>query len=588
MTGQIPQAFIEDLLSRTDIVDIIGSRITLRRAGANQVTCCPFHSEKTPSFTVSSAKQFYHCFGCGASGDAIQFLTEYEGLSFVEAVEDLASRAGLSVPTDKKDKETTARYTAVYQILSAAADFYQQQLRHHPLAPKAHEYLKSRGFTGKIAKEFGLGLASPSWDGLVSHLGKTSSAIESLLAAGLILKKENGGYYDRFRDRILFPIRDRRGRVVGFGGRVFEGGGEPKYLNSPETLVFNKRNELYGLYEARKGNRALTSLLVVEGYLDVVSLSQFGIKNIVATLGTALTEKHVEVLFKQVSELVFCFDGDKAGKEAAKKSLPLILPQIKEGRRVRFMLLPEKEDPDSYVRKVGRPGFIEAIGKAKHLSDFLFESLTEHLDLHHLDSRAQLITTAKPLLNLLPAGILREMLFARLAELANVETAIATGRGTTSKQKTWGSPKKWVKPRTLPPTPAHRAIALLLRERTLISFINNPNLFRDISVVGADLFCAIVEVLRSDPNIESTEIGSKLPPEYFSQFSYEGLSIIADSIPAGGIEQEFIGALERLRESAEERAVELLLAKAKTGVLSEEEKAHLKNLLEQKEKNRVD
>jgi DNA primase len=586
MTGQIPQSFIEELLARTDIVEIIGGRISLRRAGANFIACCPFHQEKTPSFTVSATKQFYHCFGCGVSGDAIQFLTEHDGLHFVEAVETLASRAGLAMPIETQESNQTARSTPVYEILAIAAAFYQTQLRTHAMAEKAHQYLKKRGLTGQIAKQFGLGFAPPGWDALVKQLGTDQTRIDALILAGLVVKKEAGRYYDRFRDRILFPIRDRRGRVVGFGGRVMGSEGEPKYLNSPETLVFNKGSELYGLYEARLGNRTLTSLLVVEGYMDVVSLAQFGIKNVVATLGTAVTEKQVDALFRQASELIFCFDGDQAGQAAAKRALPLILPHMKEGRRVRFMLLPAGEDPDSLVRKLGQVAFLDRVERASLLSDFLFEDLTAHLDLHHLDSRAQLVTMAKPLIKLVPPGVLQQMLYDRLAELAGVNSQVVQKKYGNQKKNTLSN--RTVRELALPPSPAYQLVAMMLEHRELVLKAGESTEFRGLEIAGANLLCATIEILRFDSTIGIEAFKEQLPESCVSQFSYDALKRIVDRIPLGGVDQEFLGALQNLRGAAQEQAMESLLIKAKTGVLSTDEKAQLKNLLAQREKNRVD
>jgi DNA primase len=586
MTGQIPQSFIEELLARTDIVEIIGGRISLRRAGANFIACCPFHQEKTPSFTVSTTKQFYHCFGCGVSGDAIQFLTEHDGLHFVEAVETLASRAGLAMPIETQESNQTARSTPVYEILAIAAAFYQTQLRTHAMAEKAHQYLKKRGLTGQIAKQFGLGFAPPGWDALVKQLGTDQTRIDALILAGLVVKKEAGRYYDRFRDRILFPIRDRRGRVVGFGGRVMGSEGEPKYLNSPETLVFNKGSELYGLYEARLGNRTLTSLLVVEGYMDVVSLAQFGIKNVVATLGTAVTEKQVDALFRQASELIFCFDGDQAGQAAAKRALPLILPHMKEGRRVRFMLLPAGEDPDSLVRKLGQVAFLDRVERASLLSDFLFEDLTAHLDLHHLDSRAQLVTMAKPLIKLVPPGVLQQMLYDRLAELAGVNSQVVQKKYGNQKKNTLSN--RTVRELALPPSPAYQLVAMMLEHRELVLKAGESTEFRGLEIAGANLLCATIEILRFDSTIGIEAFKEQLPESCVSQFSYDALKRIVDRIPLGGVDQEFLGALQNLRGAAQEQAMESLLIKAKTGVLSTDEKAQLKNLLAQREKNRVD
>jgi len=590
MTGQIPHTFIEELLARTDITDVIGSRVNLRRAGANFVGRCPFHNEKTPSFTVSPTKQFYHCFGCGVSGDAIRFLTEYEGLHFIEAIEVLASRAGLNVPVEKEDeakrKKPIAQTAPIYTILAKAALFYQKQLRQHPFARKAQDYLKSRGLTGQIAKQFSLGFAPPAWDTLVNHLGTNQSCLQELLTAGLVIKKDSGKFYDRFRDRILFPIRDRRGRVVGFGGRIIGADGEPKYLNSPETIVFNKGTELYGLYEARLGNPSLTELVVVEGYMDVVTLAQFGNKNVVATLGTALTEKQVELLFRQAQDLVFCFDGDKAGKEAAKRALPIILSYIKEDRRVRFLLLPDGEDPDSFIRKNGQNAFLEKLRHSTPLSDFLFETLTANLDLNYLDSRAQLITLAKPLIKRLPTGIFQQMLYERLAELSGVDADVIQGKVLFAKKKAETGTKKNVKrPNILPPTPACRAIAMLLKDRSLISCLPSQHNFKLSDGPETSLLYDIIEILKIETTISLEALEQRLFQEKKSQLTFKELLAIANSIPETGIEQEFLGAMQRLQERTQEQAMESLLIKAKTGTLSKDEKAHLKNLLDLKGKN---
>jgi DNA primase len=585
MSGHIPQSFIEDLLTRVDIAEVIGGRISLRRAGANFIARCPFHTEKSPSFTVSPTKQFYHCFGCGATGDAIKFLTEYEGLHFVEAVETLASRVGLTVPAEKSEEQTTStRYAALYTILSEASQFYREQLRKHPAAKRAHDYLKSRGITGEIAKQFGLGFAPSAWDTLVKQLGSKPERVKDLISAGLVIQKEEGRYYDRFRERILFPIRDRRGRVVGFGGRIISKEGEPKYLNSPETPVFNKGSELYGLYEARTQNRSLSNLLVVEGYLDVVSLAQFGVKNSVAALGTSLTDKHIKVLFNQVSEVVFCFDGDNAGKAAAKRCLPLILPHMKEGRRVKFMILPEGEDPDSYIQKEGPVAFLDRVQRASTLSDFLFESFSAGLDLTHLDNRAQLVTLTKPLIGLLPNGVFQQMMYDRLAELTHVDSAVVQGKRPAAK---WTGPKvRGNTPQVLPPNPAIRAAAMLLKNRELLALIQGVDEFSTADTPGTRLLCAIIKILQGDQDISAEEMVEKLTPDCIGQFTLKELQGISDAIPEAGIQQEFLGALHRLRERAKDQAMESLLIKAKTGVLTLEEKTHLRNLLDQKEKSR--
>lgn len=584
MTGQIPPVFIEELLARTDIVELLRERIQLRRAGANYLGRCPFHNEKTPSFSVNPVKQFYHCFGCGAGGDAIRFITEYDGLQFVEAVEWLANRAGLSIPTEKqkKDNHIAERAAPIYGILLEASICYQTQLRHHALAASVHDYLKKRGLTGNIAKQFSLGFAPPAWDTLRSQLGTTPERLAALLAAGLIVqKKDSDHFYDRFRDRVMFPIRDRRGRVVGFGGRVMTQEGEPKYLNSPETFVFSKGQELYGLYEARLNNRALSNLVVVEGYLDVLSLVQAGITNVVAALGTALTERHVDLLFRQVSELIFCFDGDKAGLGAAKRALPFILPHMKEGRRVRFMILPAGEDPDSCVRKEGRASFLERMHHAVALTDFLFETLTENLDLNHLENRAQLITLAKPLLKLLPTGVLKEMLYDRLAQLARVDRGIMQEKSGDLKRVSGGS-RVGNKPIPLPANPAQRAIAMLLKHRGLLAKVGNLEELCHSDVPDVNLLCRIIGILKKQPALSIEAIMADLPSDYVSQFPYSELTTLVDSLPENGIEQEFLGSLKRLRDRAYEEATAVLLLKAKSNALSFEEKERLKRLLEWK------
>jgi len=334
MAGPIPQDFIDQLLARVDIVDVVGSRVPLKKAGREFTACCPFHTEKTPSFTVSPVKQFYHCFGCGEHGTAIGFLMAYDRMTFPEAVEELARQVGLEVPHEERPERRGPDPQPLYDVLERAAQHYQQQLRRHPEAQRAIQYLKGRGLSGETAAAFGLGYAPPGWDNLLGAHGTDAEAVKRLDLAGLLAEGSGGKRYDRFRDRIMFPIRDARGRVIGFGGRVL-GDAKPKYLNSPETPVFHKGRELYGLYEARRVPGAIERLLVVEGYMDVIALAQHGIGNAVATLGTATTTEHLERIFKTAPEVVFCFDGDRAGREAAWKALNAALPQLREGREAR-------------------------------------------------------------------------------------------------------------------------------------------------------------------------------------------------------------------------------------------------------------
>ena len=389
MSGRIPQDFIDDLIERADIAEVIGSRIQLKKHGREFKAPCPFHSEKTPSFTVSPQKGFYHCFGCGAHGTALGFLMEFDRLEFPEAVEELAHMLGLEVPRQEQVEKRTP-VSPVYEALTEAARLYRQALKTHPAAV---EYLKSRGLTGETVRAFGIGYAPPGWDYLLRHLADNEDKHRHFLSAGLIAERDSGGYYDRLRDRVVFPIRDSRGRTVGFGGRTM-GNDEPKYLNSPETPVFHKGRELYGLYEARQRERKLRRILVVEGYMDVVSLAGHGIFDVVGTLGTATTPEHLRRLLRATEEVTFCFDGDRAGRDAAWRALLTSLPEMREGRQVRFLFLPDGEDPDSIVRTEGAERLIKRMDNTLPLSDYLFRELKAQTDTDSMDGRARLAELA--------------------------------------------------------------------------------------------------------------------------------------------------------------------------------------------------
>ncbi len=410
MAGRIPQAFIDDLLARVDVVDVIDARVPLKKQGANQVACCPFHDEKTPSFSVSPTKQFYYCFGCGASGTALGFLMEYERIGFVEAVETLAGSIGVEVPREGGGPAPDAGRERDFALLAEAERFYRQQLRN---TPQAIAYLKERGVSGETAARFGLGFAPAGWQHLLEHLGERDR--EELLRSGLINQhEESGRIYDRFRGRVMFPIRDRRGRPIAFGGRVLDDG-VPKYLNSPETALFHKGRELYGLYEAQRARRTPPRLLVVEGYMDVVMLAEHGIDYAVATLGTSMSERHVERLFSVVGEAVFCFDGDEAGRQAAWRALTNTLPALSDGREARFLFLPEGDDPDSMVRREGPEAFERRLDQARPLADFLIDRLKAEVDTTSVGGRARLAADAGPLLARMPAGVYHDLLLERLA-----------------------------------------------------------------------------------------------------------------------------------------------------------------------------
>lgn len=428
-TGSIPRSFIESLLARADVVQVINQRVPLKKAGNNYKACCPFHDEKTPSFNVSQTKQFYHCFGCGASGDAIKFLMDYDGLSFVEAVEALAAQYGMQVPREKlspakqkQQQERQQKQRDLYDVMHLVAKFYRHQLRDHPASEQAKAYLRDRGLSPQIAKEFVIGYAPDGWDTLIKGLHADTSLQKQLVEVGMLVEKDGGKIYDRFRQRIMFPIRDGRGRVIAFGGRIL-GDGQPKYLNSPETPIFHKSNTLYGLYEMRQSREKFSNILVVEGYMDVVALAQFGIRNAVATLGTATTVEHLELLFRQVQEVVFCFDGDAAGMKAAWKALELALPMMEKERSVKFLFLAEGEDPDSTVRKEGEAGFKQRVDNALSLSDFLVKGLHGKLSypMHSLEGRQQLVAMAEPFVQA-AHGLYQFLLAERIAELVELPT----------------------------------------------------------------------------------------------------------------------------------------------------------------------
>ena len=423
--GNIPRAFIDDLLHRADIVQVIQQRLPLKKAGANYKACCPFHSEKTPSFNVNPQKQFYHCFGCGASGDVLKFIMAYDGLSFVEAVEQLAGFYGMEVPFEKPSEqalEQQKQQQTLYDVMHQVTKYYRHQLREHPQSDRAKAYLKQRGLNAEVAKAFVIGYAPNGWQNLQSGLKADAHLTQQLIELGMLVKKETGRIYDRFRDRIMFPIRDLRGRVIAFGGRILTDE-QPKYLNSPETPIFHKSDILYGLYEMKQSRQSFDHIIVVEGYMDVVALAQFGVGNAVATLGTATTEAHLKLLFRQVNEIVFCFDGDDAGVKAAWKALEMCLPFMGEQRSVKFLFLPQGEDPDSIVRQEGQKGFCQRVQSSLSLSEFLLEGLQARLKapLTTAEGRQHLVALATPFVRK-AQGLYQFLLAEAVAEQVQLPT----------------------------------------------------------------------------------------------------------------------------------------------------------------------
>ncbi|EGV18570.1 DNA primase [Thiocapsa marina] len=570
MAGRIPPEFIDELLTRTDIVDIVGTRIQLRKAGKDYQARCPFHDEKTPSFTVSPDKQFYHCFGCGAHGTAIGFLMEYDRLDFLEAVDELAQRAGLAVPDRADAGPSGPDHGPLYALHEQAAELYREQLRVHPEAPRAVEYLKARGLTGEVAAHYGLGFAPPEGRLLLSRLGASPSERERLLSCGLIYDEE-GRRRDRFRDRIIFPIRDRRGRVIGFGGRLL-GEGKPKYLNSPETPIFHKGRELYGLFEAQKANRKLDAVLVVEGYMDVIALAQFGVTNVVATLGTATTSEHLALLSRTAPEVVFCFDGDRAGRAAAWKALESALPSATGRQSIRFLFLPDGEDPDTLMRAEGAEAFRARMTRAQPLSEFLFEQLSGQVDMTSIDGRARLAALAQPLIQVVPPGIYRDLLAGRLSALAGIPQesrprAPLRGQGRGRAQA----------PRPRRPSRIALAIALLLDHPELaVEVAQLPDDWRRSPSPGTAILVQLLETIAAQPDINKAALIERWRgEEHFAYLQQLSVDPCLRDIPPEGMAAELVGALSRIGEEVLKDERRRPLNQYSPGAWSEEVRAQL-------------
>ncbi|BBA36628.1 DNA primase [Methylocaldum marinum] len=573
MAGKIPRQFIQELIARIDLVELIDARVPLKQVGNNFTARCPFHSEKTPSFTVSRVKQFYHCFGCGAHGNAIDFLMGYDHLSFVEAVESLAASAGLKIPEDAQSTAVDPDSNlakAIYALQEAVSRFYANQFRIHPEASRAVAYLRGRGVTGEVAQQFRLGYAPPGWQNLTSEFSP-----ELLEAAGLMIVKGEKAY-DRFRDRIIFPIRDRRGRVVGFGGRVM-GAETPKYLNSPETLVFKKHKEVYGIYELLKQSPRPERILVVEGYMDVIALAQNGIFNAVATLGTATSADHVELLFRYTDEVVFCFDGDSAGQKAAWKALHASLSHLRDGRQIRFFILPDGHDPDSLVRAEGAVSFVNRLDTALPFSDYFFRCLTHRLDLGALEGRASLVNNAKPLINKLPAGVFREMIETRLVELAGYGAVEPSGKAA----KIVGAPQLGGAPRNsrMQPSASRMVLALLVQNPELATMVGGG--LRERLCLANKNGYLIEKVLRLLDENPGLTIGGILehfrgaPEEKFISNLMQWDTLL----PQDGIRAEFSDALMRFERQLKRERLEALIKKSKETQLSSEEREEMRVLM---------
>jgi DNA primase len=577
MAGLIPQDFIDDLVARADIVEVIGRRVQLKKAGREFKACCPFHDEKTPSFTVSPSKGFYHCFGCGAHGTAVGFLMEFDHMSFVEAIESLANSMGVEVPRNESDRPAR-RYDELFELMSRVERFWQQGLRDNPAAV---DYVKQRGIDGSTAKRFGLGYAADAWSSVLDKFGTSQEAIERLLAAGLIIRKDNGAHYDRFRDRIMFPIRDVRGRCIAFGGRAM-GDGEPKYLNSPETVLFHKGRELYGLYEARQALRQIDRFVVVEGYMDVVALARHGIDFSVATLGTATTADHLNRLFRLTENVDFCFDGDRAGKQAAWRALETALPHIREGRQVRFVFLPEGHDPDSYVNAHGANAFIEALENGVALSDYLIAELARQVDLDTVDGRARLAELAKPLVGRIPPGVYRELLIESLAQtvgLTSNKLDKMLGREQANDDSLPGRrrPRRPLAGAAGRPSVIRRAITLVLNHPDAAASLDVEKL-AGVSRPGIDLLRDLIETAQQEPNITTAGLLERW--RHDEQGRHLG-KLAAVEVPG---DEEFDPAAElaeclaQLALAGRRERIDFLIEKQRVKPLDEAEIAELRQL----------
>lgn len=576
MAGRIPRVFINDLIARTDIIDLIDVRVKLKKQGKNYHACCPFHNEKTPSFTVNGDKQFYHCFGCGAHGNALDFLMNYDKLDFVESVEELATMHNLEIPYEAGNGpsqiERHQRQT-LYQLMTGLNAFYQQALT-LPQADKARQYLSGRGLSEDIIARFAIGYAPAGWDNVLKRFGGDSENRQSLTDAGMLVTNDQGRCYDRFRERVMFPIRDKRGRVIGFGGRVL-GDAQPKYLNSPETEIFHKGRQLYGLYEAQQNQAEPDKLLVVEGYMDVVALAQYGITYAVASLGTSTTADHIQLLFRATDNVVCCYDGDRAGREAAWRALETALPYMTDGRQLRFMFLPDGEDPDTLVRQEGKAAFEARIEQAQPLSLFLFNSLLPQVDLSTPDGRARLSTLALPLIGQVPGETLRiylrQELGNKLGILDDNQLEKLLPKNTES---TFSRPAPQLKRTTM---------------RILIGLlVQNPELARQVPPLGGlnaeklpglALFIELVTTCLAHPGITTGQL-LELYRGKNEAATLEKLSAWDDIADRDIAEQTFTDALNHMFDSVLELRLTELIARSRTEGLTPSEREEVRVITE--------
>jgi len=568
MAGRIPRVFINDLLARTDIVDLIDARVKLKKQGKNFHAYCPFHNEKTPSFTVNGEKQFYHCFGCGAHGNAIDFLMNYDRLEFVESIEELATQHGLEVPYEAGSGPSQIerhQRQSLYQLMESLNGFYQQSLT-HASARSARDYLSNRGLSAEVIEHFAIGFAPPGWDNVLKRFGGNKDDRESLMEAGMLVSNDKGRSYDRFRERVMFPIRDKRGRVIGFGGRVL-GNETPKYLNSPETPIFHKGRQLYGLYEAQKNHPQPARLLVVEGYMDVVALAQFGIDYAVASLGTSTTAEHIQLLFRSTDTVICCYDGDRAGREAAWRALETALPYMNDGRQLRFMFLPDGEDPDTLVRKEGKEAFEARMEQAMPLSSFLFDSLLPQVDLSTRDGKARLSTLALPLISQIPGETLRIYMRQELGNKLGILDDNQLEKLMPKQAPSGAAP-------TAPPlkrTTMRVLVALLVQNPQLATLVPTLEGLSQVKMAGLPLFAELVSRCTENPGLTTGQLLELYRGTNFSQ-TLETLATWNHMIVDEEVEAVFHDSLASIYDAALEQRLEELIARDRTQGLSAEER----------------
>jgi DNA primase len=565
MRGRIPDSFIDELLARVDIVDVIERRVPLKKAGREWTACCPFHNERSPSFYVSPAKQFFHCFGCGAHGTAIKFLMDYERLEFPDAIEELAQAVGLKVPREGGNDAPREDKTDLYALLDSAARWYQDEL---PKNADAKAYCKKRGLDAQTIERFRIGWAPAGYDGVMKALGTSERRMQLLNEAGMVASNERGSKYDRFRERLMFPILDRRGRVIAFGGRVLQADQGPKYLNSPETPLFHKGRELFALWQVKQANSSLTRIVVVEGYMDVIALHQAGLPIAVATLGTATTPDHTEVLFRAAPDVVFCFDGDRAGRAAAWKALESALPRLRDGRQAYFLFLPDGEDPDTLIRKEGKEGFEKRLREATPLSEYFFGELAHDVDMASLDGRARLAERARPLIARLPDGAFRDLMAQELEKRSGARAVLEPEPARRPTQR----------PATVQRSLVRSAIALLLAQPGMADEVERPYRFLRLDKPGISLLADLIDTARARPGINP----AMLIEHYAEREEYPALQKLMAAPVVGEAEMqriEFFDALLRMEQQALVLRREALTAKHRQGTLDSAEKAELRELL---------